>query len=133
MQIVCPQCTTSYRVAPAALGEAGRSVRCVRCQNVWHAVPAEPVPEPAMAGAMASADATPGSDAGPDPATADAASSAAAESARLFLRHHGPLNAPAQPAPGIPDAGETKVVADAPSIVPGASEFPRRIPGPGRR
>jgi predicted Zn finger-like uncharacterized protein len=39
MQIVCPNCTTSYQIADAALGENGRSVRCVRCQTVWHAAP----------------------------------------------------------------------------------------------
>lgn len=37
MQIVCPNCVTSYRLASAALGPAGRSVRCVRCQTVWFA------------------------------------------------------------------------------------------------
>jgi predicted Zn finger-like uncharacterized protein len=44
MQIVCPSCTTAYDLAPAALGDHGRSVRCARCRNVWFAVPtAEPV------------------------------------------------------------------------------------------
>ena len=37
MQIVCPTCTTSYRIADTAIGADGRSVRCVRCQTVWHA------------------------------------------------------------------------------------------------
>src|SRR5262249_40751526 len=42
MQIVCPSCATSYDLSPAALGN-GRSVRCVRCRNVWFATPdAEP-------------------------------------------------------------------------------------------
>jgi predicted Zn finger-like uncharacterized protein len=35
MLIVCPNCATSYRVEPASLGAAGRSVRCVRCRSVW--------------------------------------------------------------------------------------------------
>ena len=39
MQIVCPNCTTSYQIAAAAIGANGRSVRCVRCQTVWFAVP----------------------------------------------------------------------------------------------
>jgi predicted Zn finger-like uncharacterized protein len=39
MQIVCPNCTTSYQIADAAIGANGRSVRCVRCQTVWHATP----------------------------------------------------------------------------------------------
>jgi len=43
MQIACPNCTTSYQIADAAIGVNGRSVRCARCRNVWHAAP------PAMA------------------------------------------------------------------------------------
>ncbi|MGE3148350.1 MAG: zinc-ribbon domain-containing protein [Pseudorhodoplanes sp.] len=37
MLIVCPHCATSYDVAPTHLGESGRSVRCVRCRQVWFA------------------------------------------------------------------------------------------------
>ena len=37
MLIVCPNCATSYRVETISLGEEGRSVRCVRCRNVWFA------------------------------------------------------------------------------------------------
>ena len=40
MQIVCPHCTTSYQLAADAVGENGRSVRCVRCQTVWFAASA---------------------------------------------------------------------------------------------
>jgi predicted Zn finger-like uncharacterized protein len=39
MQIVCPSCTTSYQIAEMAVGASGRSVRCARCQNVWHIAP----------------------------------------------------------------------------------------------
>jgi predicted Zn finger-like uncharacterized protein len=39
MQIVCPNCTTSYQIADTAVGNNGRSVRCLRCQTVWHAAP----------------------------------------------------------------------------------------------
>jgi len=35
MQITCPNCTTSYRIADAAIGGTGRSVHCVRCDHVW--------------------------------------------------------------------------------------------------
>jgi predicted Zn finger-like uncharacterized protein len=59
MKIVCPTCTTSYDVGPAALGASGRSVRCVRCRTVWFATPVEepaPVEEPVLA---APADAAP--------------------------------------------------------------------------
>ena len=53
MQIVCPHCTTSYAVNPANFGDAGRKVRCARCQEVWQA---RPEPLPAMAGAEAGND-----------------------------------------------------------------------------
>ena len=55
MHIVCPHCTTSYAINPAALGEAGRNVRCSRCKEVWLARPEDAVeaaaPMPAMAAA----------------------------------------------------------------------------------
>jgi predicted Zn finger-like uncharacterized protein len=43
MQIVCPHCSTSYAIDPAKLGEAGRSVRCSRCKEVWLARPEDAV------------------------------------------------------------------------------------------
>src|SRR5262245_5737900 len=48
MQIVCPTCRTAYDLTPAALGD-GRSVRCVRCRNVWFATPAAESVEPPVA------------------------------------------------------------------------------------
>ena len=39
MHIICPHCTTSFRINPAALGAAGRTVRCSRCREVWLARP----------------------------------------------------------------------------------------------
>jgi predicted Zn finger-like uncharacterized protein len=35
MHIVCPHCSTSYAINLATLGEAGRTVRCSRCKEVW--------------------------------------------------------------------------------------------------
>jgi len=35
MLIVCPNCSTSFGVNPAALGPAGRNVRCSRCKLTW--------------------------------------------------------------------------------------------------
>src|SRR3954470_14853624 len=46
MQIVCPNCKTSYQLADLAIGANGRSVRCVRCQTLWHAMPPA-IPAPA--------------------------------------------------------------------------------------
>ncbi|MES1149642.1 MAG: zinc-ribbon domain-containing protein, partial [Bradyrhizobium guangdongense] len=50
MRIVCPNCSTTYRIADAAIGSSGRGVRCARCQTVWHVGP-----EPAMSAEAAAA------------------------------------------------------------------------------
>ncbi len=57
MHIVCPHCTTSYAIKLATLGEAGRTVRCSRCKEVWLARPEDAVEiaVPAMAAANQSA------------------------------------------------------------------------------
>jgi predicted Zn finger-like uncharacterized protein len=47
MLIVCPNCATSYQVETSSLGPTGRSVRCVRCRNVWFA--RDPAALPAIA------------------------------------------------------------------------------------
>jgi len=60
MQIVCPHCNTSYAIKLETLGEAGRTVRCSRCKEVWLARPEDVVAsvaaEPVMAGASCSAE-----------------------------------------------------------------------------
>jgi predicted Zn finger-like uncharacterized protein len=56
VHIVCPHCTTSYAIDMAALGPAGRTVRCSRCKEVWLARPEDAVAAvPAMAEAGQSA------------------------------------------------------------------------------
>src|SRR5258708_27249860 len=45
MQIVCPNCQTSYHVDPSSVGSSGRSVRCARCQTVWFAANTEAMSE----------------------------------------------------------------------------------------
>lgn len=37
MLIVCPNCATSYMIDQAAVGPAGRAVRCARCKSTWFA------------------------------------------------------------------------------------------------
>jgi predicted Zn finger-like uncharacterized protein len=37
MLIVCPNCATSYMIDQAAVGPAGRTVRCARCKATWFA------------------------------------------------------------------------------------------------
>ena len=60
MQIVCPHCTTSYAIKLETLGQAGRTVRCSRCKEVWLARPEDAVApvaaEPVMAEASQSAE-----------------------------------------------------------------------------
>ena len=46
MQLVCPNCKTSYQLADTAIGANGRSVRCVRCRTLWRAMPST-IPAPA--------------------------------------------------------------------------------------
>jgi predicted Zn finger-like uncharacterized protein len=48
MLIVCPTCATAYQIGLAALGAAGRSVRCAQCKNTWFASPDSVVEEPAL-------------------------------------------------------------------------------------
>jgi predicted Zn finger-like uncharacterized protein len=58
MQIVCPSCSTNYQITPTAIGPTGRTVRCVRCQNVWF-VPAPGVMPAVAAGEPSMSDAPP--------------------------------------------------------------------------
>src|SRR6266567_1296391 len=41
MLIVCPSCTTAYRIELSTLGPAGRTVRCACCRATWFASVAE--------------------------------------------------------------------------------------------
>ena len=54
MLLTCPSCETSFRVDPRALGSAGRTVRCARCQNSWFAAPEREQEAVVMAEAVAS-------------------------------------------------------------------------------
>lgn len=49
MQITCPNCSRSYRIADSAIGASGRSVRCARCDHRWRAE----LPPPPAAGVTA--------------------------------------------------------------------------------
>jgi len=120
MLIVCPHCSTSYKVAPPALGENGRSVRCARCKTVWVATApalteagaaAEPALEGAAAGGMP--DPLP-----PDSWPADPLPTAPADDAPLAGIEAG---APPESTDGIllPPA-----LTDAPPLAPGDSEGP---------
>jgi predicted Zn finger-like uncharacterized protein len=63
MHIVCPHCTTSYAINPAALGAAGRTVRCSRCRETWLARPEDAIEMAAAMPAMAESSPSAGNDA----------------------------------------------------------------------
>jgi predicted Zn finger-like uncharacterized protein len=44
MLIVCPSCSTAYRIELSTLGAAGRTVRCARCRATWFASVADMAP-----------------------------------------------------------------------------------------
>jgi len=37
MILVCPNCTSRFKVKAEAIGDAGRTVRCAKCGHKWHA------------------------------------------------------------------------------------------------
>ena len=50
MIITCPSCRTRFRIAPASLGSAGRTVRCSSCNERWFVEPfTELAPPPPLA------------------------------------------------------------------------------------
>ena len=69
MLIVCPTCATSYQIEPAALGAAGRSVRCAHCKNTWFATAESMVEEAALAPVRRTAAASTGRAAAADDST----------------------------------------------------------------
>jgi predicted Zn finger-like uncharacterized protein len=102
MLIICPNCTTSYQVDRSSLGPAGRSVRCVRCRNVWFAANTEAKSGIAAAHraqiaqipATASASEAPGAEPGPSHGSAQNDTPPLAEAGLA-----APDNPPADPSP----------------------------------
>jgi predicted Zn finger-like uncharacterized protein len=120
MLIVCPNCATSYRVEPSSLGTAGRSVRCVRCRNVWFAHDPS-----ALAAPEVEAQPTAG---GGDTGTPDASWPASPDdpAGHGFAAEPAPAEAAAEPAAAQPppepaawaDQDPSLAIADAPALAP---------------
>ena len=108
MLIVCPDCATAYQIKPAALGEAGRSVRCAQCKNTWFATLESAIEEPAMAAAGAPARAGEPQPAAPPP-PADAFETAASDV---------PVDGVMPPDDAAAQSANALTVTDAPPIAP---------------
>ena len=116
MLIVCPNCATAYMIDQAAVGPAGRTVRCARCKASWVAGGPEPAPD-----VTASVDTV--------NAEAEASSAPAARA-----NAPQPVAAAAPPPPPAPAAGDTGS-ADAESTTATETkappvEAPQREPTP---
>lgn len=117
MLIVCPSCSTAYQIKLAALGEAGRTVRCASCKNTWFATPDSAImeAETALVPVVASASASPAA-APPEPqppATQPPARDQFDEPANFAVETFQPSE----------EATSTTPVIDAPPLVPqGATE-----------
>jgi predicted Zn finger-like uncharacterized protein len=135
MLIVCPNCATSYQVEPSSLGPTGRSVRCVRCRNVWFAHDTSALPAIAQAhrsdlqtlaasiAAVARGEAAPDERADEPPASGHAieAGPAAAEtSAPEYVASTADAESPPALAAEAADpwSSEPITIADAPGLVP---------------
>jgi len=85
MILVCPSCDAKFKVPDGAIPAGGRTVRCAKCKNSWHAAPADimrkkaapvrmaPAPAPKPAPARAEPAAVPFDGKLDDKAAADAA------------------------------------------------------------
>jgi predicted Zn finger-like uncharacterized protein len=107
MLIVCPSCTTAYRIELSTLGAAGRSVRCARCRAVWFASVTDVAP--AALALPTGPNGSSAADAPERPPTQD--HSAYIEPAREADGIDGPPD-------GSPDDASAVTIANAPSLVP---------------
>ncbi len=147
MLLVCPSCSSAFRIDAKALGAEGRSVRCGQCRTVWHASPADARPEPETASASAetrSAAVTPPPPPAAEPPAEDwgaGFSDEATNNSQPAPEPHTepePAIAEAMSAPPAPPSDEPPHVA-APALVPDnslevlATRRSRRPVGPAPR
>jgi predicted Zn finger-like uncharacterized protein len=115
MLIVCPTCATTYQIQLAALGAAGRSVRCTKCKNTWVATPDSVIDEAALAAVDAIASP-------PAPAKASAAPPAPREQTDEELAAAWGVEAASgdvmPPDNGAGEGESALVIANAPPLVP---------------
>ncbi|MGA2127388.1 MAG: MJ0042-type zinc finger domain-containing protein [Xanthobacteraceae bacterium] len=111
MLIICPSCSTSYRVEPSSLGAGGRQVRCARCRTTWLAT---------AESSLATADAGPDREGPGDGVSGDAGQDAAAgweNAGEPAMSEWTAAEAAGEP-PASSDIADPDAVADSPSLVP---------------
>jgi predicted Zn finger-like uncharacterized protein len=97
MLIVCPSCTTAYRIELSTLGAAGRTVRCARCRATWFASVAELAPAAVALPAVREIDRPPqalpdeGAAADPQPHDASHAEAGSGETPSITIANSPPL------------------------------------------
>ena len=111
MLIVCPTCAMTYQVKLAALGDAGRTVRCANCKNTWFATPDSALAEEAVfAPAKAQAEAP--------PSGAKFAAKSALDDWDVAADDANDLASEAAAPVGDPDVATALAVMEAPPLVP---------------
>ncbi len=133
MLIVCPTCATSYMIDQAALGPAGRTVRCARCKTSWHAGGPEAAPEPVAVAQTVTVEAQPAraarrTETPPPPAAAPPTAPVAAADETAAIQPE-PVPAPAAKAPPAepaaapkPETAAASVPAEAPATPPAEAQ-----------
>src|SRR5665213_131917 len=145
MLIVCPSCASSYMIDPAAVGPAGRTVRCARCKASWFA--GGPKADPDVATFVDSviaeaegklparkrAETTRAPAAAKQEPAADDFGVEASESTTKTQAKAPPVEPPPrEPAPAEAEASDPEpvMISDAPSLVPPIGFDP--LPGAGQ-
>jgi predicted Zn finger-like uncharacterized protein len=140
MLIVCPSCASSYMIDPAAVGPAGRTVRCARCKASWFAGGPKTDPDVAtfVDSVIAEAEGKlpvqkhvepPRSPAAVKQESTDDFGAEASETVTKFQTKAPPVEPPPRgpaPAETLPSEPEPAMISDAPSLVPpiGHEPFP---------
>ena len=137
MLIVCPSCASSYMIDQAAVGPAGRTVRCARCKVTWFAGGPKSAPDVTafvdnvIADAEAQSTPLARTEAAlpPQPAQAadDDVGTEDSESITATNTKAPPVEPPPpEPAPAEAQAPEPEpaMIADAPSLVPPIEHAP---------
>ncbi len=117
MLLACPNCATTYEVKADLIGESGRSLRCARCFNVWHATRSQELIIAAQATGTAATRSEPQSE---PAATTNSPASPTPENVAAGPSAASPEQASGQPASDAPPAENAIPDIAAPPLSPAA-------------